>query len=60
MELSIENIIDNYKKCHKCKITKLKTDFYNRRGECKECRKSISTSYYKNKPKQIEQSISVN
>ena len=49
MELSIEDIVENYKKCHKCSQIKPKTDFYNRRGECKICRKSISNSYYKNK-----------
>ena len=49
MNLSIENIVANYKKCPKCLNTKLKTDFYHRRSECKTCLKSASNLFYKKK-----------
>ena len=49
MNLSIESIVANYKKCPKCLNTKLKTDFYHRRSECKTCLKSASNLFYKKK-----------
>ena len=46
MEMSISEILKNYKECNSCSETKLKTDFYNKRSECKKCMKRIAGKYY--------------
>jgi len=46
MEMSISEILKNYKECNSCFETKLKTDFYNKRPECKICMKRIAGKYY--------------